>query len=293
MLQRALERITPMVAVLELHTVPEGATVYIDRKDLGTRGQTPAVLGFTESHLKAMVELEGYENAETDDIKLTLGQTNRVELKLNRVVGTVKITGTPYGAVVSVENFPDVGCALPCELQLPPGRRTLQVRKEGYLPSYRRVEIPAKATIEQPFELAPVTGGLIVNSDERGATVEVDGHLLGFTPAVLDVPIGERAVRVTLRGFQTVEEKVKVVAGEQARVELSLAPIEEVSAASRTAEKLEDAPSSVTVISGNEIRAMGYPTLAAALQGERGIFLSDDTHLSSDRRARLWSAWQL
>ena len=275
-LQRALDRITPLVAVLKVHTIPEGATLFIDRKDLGPRGQTPAVLGFTEARVKALVELEGYESAESPSIELTAGASLPITIKLTRVVGTVKMTGNPYGALVTVEGLNDLGCALPCSLQLPPGRRTLQVRKEGYLPTFRRLEIPAKEQIETDFQLAPVTGGLIVNTDEHGAQVEVDGHTVGFTPAVLDVPVGEREVRVTLRGFQTVEQKINITAGEQAKLELALSPVEEISAASRTAEKLEDAPSSVTVISGNEIRAMGYPTLYAALQGERGILLSDD-----------------
>jgi len=275
-LERALERVLPLVAVLDVRTVPAGATLYIDRKDLGPRGQSPAVLGFTQTRVKVLVELEGYENAESGDIDLSLGNTTNLVVPLTRVVGTVKMTGTPEGARVAAEGFPELGCALPCELQLPPGLRTLQVHKEGYLPTYRRVEVPVRASVAADVQLAPVTAGLVVNCDERGATVEVDGHLLGFTPAVLDVPVGERRVKVSLRGFQSVESKVEVVAGEQARLDVSLPPVEEVSAASRTEEKLEDAPSSVTVISGNEIRAMGYPTLAQALQGERGIFLSDD-----------------
>ncbi len=249
-LRRALERIAPLVAVLRIETNPPGATVYIDRKDLGPRGQTPAVLGFTEAHVRVLVEAEGYENTESGEIELKPGTTTRVALPMVRVVGTVKLSGSPYGALVTVENLPDVGCAIPCELALPPGRRTLQVHKEGYIPSYRRVEVPVKAEISADFQLAPVTGGLVVNSDERGATVEVDGHLVGFTPAVLEVPIGEREVTVSLPGFQSVEQKVSVAAGEQSKVEVSLAPAEEISAVSRTAEKLDDAPSSVTVISG-------------------------------------------
>jgi outer membrane receptor protein involved in Fe transport len=275
-LQKAMEKVAPQVAVLRVVTQPPGATVYIDRRDLGARGQTPAVLGFAKGSLRVMVELEGFESPEPVTVDLEPGRERVVELKLPRVVGTVKLTGTPAGATVTVENMSDTGCALPCDLQLPPGRRTLQVRKEGFLPSYRRVEVPAKASIAADFVLAPVTGGLVVNADERGASVEVDGRLVGFAPVVLEVPVGERKVKLSYPGFQVLETSVTVKAGEQARLELSLAPIEEVSAASRTAEKLEDAPSSVTVISGNELRAMGYPTLWEALRGVRGVFLNDD-----------------
>jgi outer membrane receptor protein involved in Fe transport len=275
-LSKALAKVAPLVAVLKVDTVPPGATVYIDRKDLGPRGQTPALLGFPKSKLTVFVELEGFESPGGIDVDLEPGKETPIELKLLRVVGVVKVTGSPYGALVTVENFPEIGCALPCELQLPPGRRTLQIRKDGFLPGYRRVEVPVKASITADFALAPVTGGLVVNTDERGASVEVDGHLLGFTPGVFEVPVGERVVRVGLPGFASQESKVTVAAGVQARLELSLAPIEEISVASRTAEKLEDAPGSVSVLSGNELRAMGYPTLWEAVRGERGVFLSDD-----------------
>ncbi len=275
-LQKSIDRITPLVAVLRVETNPPGATVYIDRKDLGPRGQTPAVLGFTQAKVKVMVEDEGYDPAQSADIDLSPGTTTRVALQLNRVVGTVKMTGNPYGAVVTVENFPDIGCALPCSLQLPPGRRTLVVNKEGYIPSFRRLEIPARDTITTDFQLAPVTGGLVVSADEKGASVEVDGHLVGFTPVVLEVPIGERQIHVALAGFQTVETTATVKAGEQAKVDVSMAPADEISAVSRVAEKLDDAPSSVSVISGNELRAMNYPTLVEALRGVRGLFVNDD-----------------
>lgn len=49
---------------------------------------------------------------------------------------------------------------------------------------------------------------------------------------------------------------------------------EEVSAASRTTESVEDAPASVSIISQQELRAMGYPTIAEAVRGIRGLSTS-------------------
>lgn len=274
-LERALGKVAPLVAVLRVVTPVPGATVYIDRKDLGPRAQTPALLGFGKGKVTVLAEAEGFESGVREGVILELGKETLVEFRLARVTGTVKVTGTPLGALVGVEGF-DVSCALPCELQLPPGRRTLQLRKEGFLPGYRRVEVPAKGTVLADFALQPVTGGLVVNTDDGGAAVEVDGKLLGFTPVVLEVAVGERRVKVSRSGYRTIEKTATVKAGEQARLELAMAPLEEVSAASRTAESLDDAPSSVTVISGAELRAMGYPTLIDALRGVRGVFQNDD-----------------
>jgi outer membrane cobalamin receptor len=49
-----------------------------------------------------------------------------------------------------------------------------------------------------------------------------------------------------------------------------------VEAASRVSESVEDAPASVSLIGAQELRAMRYPTLAEALRGTRGTYISDD-----------------
>ena len=62
---------------------------------------------------------------------------------------------------------------------------------------------------------------------------------------------------------------------------MSLRQVEEVEAASRTAESIDVAPSSVSIIPGQELRAMGYPTVAEALRGVRGVTLSDDSQYTT------------
>ncbi len=80
-----------------------------------------------------------------------------------------------------------------------------------------------------------------------------------------------------MRGFRTIERTINVEANTETRLErLPLVSVEEVLAASRVAESVEDAPASVSVISSQELRGMAYPTVAQALQGVRGVYLSDD-----------------
>src|SRR5262249_33698899 len=52
--------------------------------------------------------------------------------------------------------------------------------------------------------------------------------------------------------------------------------VSEVEAASRVTESVEEAPGSVSIIPNVELRAMAYPTVAEALRGTRGVFVSDD-----------------
>ncbi|WP_434044727.1 MULTISPECIES: TonB-dependent receptor domain-containing protein [Sorangium] len=276
-IEEALARIRPNVAVIHVQTDPPGATVYINRRDLGGRGNTPRLLGFQPGKHKIIVDLEGYEPAEVENVEAKTGEQTTVAIKLKRIVGTVRVVGETAGTQVRVNDASGpVACTAPCDLTLPPGRHRLYLSQEGYQPSEQDVNVAAGTAVPARYRLNPLTGSLVVNADERDALVEVDGKPMGFTPAVLNVQSGQRRVRVSLRGFRPVEQVVNVVASQQTRIDLSLRQLEEVEAASRSTEAVEDAPGSVTIIPGQELRAMGYPTVAEALRGVRGLFTTYD-----------------
>ncbi|MCC6551442.1 MAG: PEGA domain-containing protein, partial [Polyangiaceae bacterium] len=272
-IEEAIARIRPNVAVINVTTDPPGATVYINRRDLGGRGSTPRLLGFQPGTYKVIVDLEGYEPAEMDGVEAKVGEQQNVSLKLTRIVGTVRVVGETAGASVRVDDASSQpACTAPCDLTLAPGRHRLYLSQEGYQASEQDVTATARETVTARYKLAPVTGSLVVYTDERDALVEVDGKPMGYTPAVLNVQSGSRKVRISLRGFRTIEETVNVVANQQTRMDVSLRQFEEVEAASRSSEAVEDAPGSVTIIPSEELRAFGYPTVAEALRGTRGLY---------------------
>ncbi len=281
----AILRVAPNVAVIKVETTPPGATVYIDRKDLGSRGQSPRPLGVPEGKYQVLVELEGYEPAVVGPVEAKLGSETRVPIALKRVVGKVRVTveGAPGAAVHVDDEKAEVACNAPCDLEIPPGQHQLHFTRDGFQAPPRQITVVARETVKTTASLSPLTGSVVVSADERDALVEVDGRPMGFTPAVLqNVAVGKRRVRVSMRGFTPVERDVEVKRGEQAQlIDLSLAPLREVAAASRFAERIEDAPSSVSIIDGQELRAFGYPSIAEALRGVRGFYLSNDHSYAS------------
>ena len=273
----ALLRVSPYVATLRVTTDPPGATIYIDRRDLGPRGSAPRVLAFAPGTVRVIAELAGYEPAVSESVPLRLGAETPVTLPLRRILGAVRVTANVPGAEVRSDDDPETLLGVvPCVVRVPPGRRTLTLRAPDFRETSAPVEVTAAGEARVDAQLAPITGSLVVGADERDALVEVDGRPVGFTPAVVEAQIGVRRVRVSRAGFRTVEETVTVRAGAQQRLDLAMRQVEEVTAASRAAENVEDAPSSVSIISGQELRAMAYPTVAEALRGTRGVFLSDD-----------------
>ena len=277
----ALVRITPFVAILKVETEPKGATIYLDRKDLGPRGEAPRTLGLPEGKRKVIVEKPGYEAAESQLVELKVGQETKVQLKLKQILGVVRLEGE-VGAQVKLddETTPSV-CTVPCTAAVSPGRHTFFFVKDGFQTSDVTVEVPANDITPVRARLSTQTGALVVSSDVRDALISVDGQAVGFTPAVLTVPVGKHQVRITQQGYRPFVEDVEVALKKETKIEAQLSFVEEVSAASRVTESVEDAPASVTIISSQELRAMGYPTISEAVRGIRGLYISDDRSYST------------
>lgn len=275
-IKEALARIGPSVALLTVTTEPPGALVYLNRKDLGDRGAAPQTLALVGGTYTVIAELAGYDEATMPNVELRTGTEKTINLKLTRVVGMVRVTGADGAAVRVDTEDSQVLCTAPCDVPVPPGQHTLIFTRVGARQARLGVQVKANTVSNLKVDLEAETGQLVVNADERDAVIEIDGKTQGFTPSVLNVPAGEHEVRVTLRGFKPVVRRVEMKVNQQTQLDLSLVSNDAVEAASRTAESIEDAPASVTLIPSPELRAMRYPTVAEALRGVRGVFVSDD-----------------
>ncbi len=277
--EEAIARIAPRVGVLKVETVPPGARLYLDRKDLG--GNAPQRLGLPPGKYRVIAELDGYEDVSSDLVDATVGRESVISLRLVRILGTIHVTGDTAGAEVRLdsEGGPP-GCVVPCDLSAVPGTHTMYVSRAGFQSTQIVVAVTAKETVPvhppQLVAFAARTGAVVVEADEPSALIEVDGRAQGFAPSVVTTPIGTHRVRVSLRGYRAVEQIVVVETDKQVKIQASLEPAEQVQAASRASEAVEDAPGSVSILSSAELRAMSYPTVAEALRGTRGVYVSDD-----------------
>lgn len=276
--EEARRRIEPRVALVTVTTDPPGATLYVDRKDLGARGSSPRTLALGAGKHKIVAELDGYEVATSVDTELRIGNEIPIHLKLRPILGRVYVGGAPAGAEIRVDdpNGPVLG-TLPATLELVPGNHVIIVSAPGHQAQQQMVAVQPRESTQTAVNLDLVTGGLVVNATERGALIEIDGKSMGFTPAVLPaVPSGSHTLKVTLGGYRPFEEKIEIAPNGQATVNVKLRSLQEVTAASRAAEAIEDAPASVSLISQDEIRAFGYETLYDAIGGTRGVYQTND-----------------
>ena len=162
-------------------------------------------------------------------------------------IGRLLIRSTPSGASVEVDGV--ARGVTPLALQeLDLGGRQITVSRPGYVSEERRIvltkarpsrSVEVRLSLPEPPKRAPsaapesgprpatpaslgkpavATGVLAIESLPSGAAVAVNGKPGGTTPVTIsDLPPGEYRVTMTLKGFQTVETTVRVVAGERAR----------------------------------------------------------------------------
>jgi len=273
--QSAIERLAPRVPLLRVVTEPPGARLYVDRRDLGERGSAPQTLALPPGQYRVFAELDGYRPVQSDVVELVVGQERTVALQLQRIVGTVAITGTG-GAAAYLDSAVTPLCQLPCIAPVPPGQHTLVVSKPGHRTARMPVSVNADEVAQLVVNLVPESGSLVVSADEPDVALEIDGVGRGSIPATLDLVVGSHRLRASLHGFRTLEQEVVIHADQRTVVNLKLVADEVVEAASRLAESVQEAPASISLITSPELRSMRYPTLAEALRGTRGVYLTDD-----------------
>jgi hypothetical protein len=153
--------------------------------------------------------------------------------------GRLLIRSTPAGARVVLDGR-DVGETPLTVRDIARGAHTVRVVRDGYVADQRRVIVsaarpaqsltialarvrPAAAVPATPTRPGPSVAALSVESRPTGASVFLDGKLIGSTPLQMgEVAAGDHAVRLELEGYRDWSSTVHVVAGERRRVAASL-----------------------------------------------------------------------
>ena len=275
---KALARVSRSVSLLQVTSEPPGATLYIDRKELGGYGTTPRSLALAPGTYKILLEREGYLPQAAEGVVTKVGEQTELKLTLERIRGEVELQGEPAGARVRIEDpAGEVNGVLPGTFVVTPGEHKAFIEAEGYMTEERVVRVEANAHAVETVSLERERGTIVVQSEENDALITVDGRPVGFTPAVVDgVTSGPHKLAVQASGFRPFAASVEVLANQRVVVEVNLEVADEVAAASRTSESLQEAPASVTLIGKREIEGFAYTNVGDALLGVRGLFPNSD-----------------
>jgi hypothetical protein len=222
-IQRALEELRQLTALVDVRVSPAGAEVAVDGSK---RGVTPLErLRVDAGTRKLRITKPGFEPLEKTleivSMKDTaIGGELVAEVSTGRVV-VRELSGIPVTVFIDGKS---VGMA-PYEAELPPGAHVVEGRSDRVVAKPRTVEVVKKGRFEVVLETAPITGKLRIRATPPSATVSIDGaapRLGGFEG---DLALGRHALVVEAPGYARVERLVDVVAGESVVQDVILAAI--------------------------------------------------------------------
>ena len=146
-------------------------------------------------------------------LTVTVADSQTYPLPLQRLPGRITFTTVPEGARVIVDEE-NLGITPLADFPVAAGDRQLKLLAERYLPYRRVIEVTG---MEQPqsfsAELEPAWANIAISSAPVGATIFVDGEVLGRTPAVLELLQGEHRIALEMPRFRSWRQGLSVSAG--------------------------------------------------------------------------------
>lgn len=225
--ERRVQALSPQLALVLVQSEPPGANIYVDKKELGSYGQTPRVIAVPAGEHQIYVELEGYRAA-TSSVEARRGEQAGISLSPERILGQLRVESSVGGSVGVRSASGDAVASgdAPFSTDLPPGTYEVSVRAPGHLPwsGLAVVEADAQGEIAAvPTRLPAPSGAITVTSNVPGALVELDGQPAGFTPTILSgIGVGEHLLAVQTPKLVPWQGNLKVSAEQRSWVTVTL-----------------------------------------------------------------------
>lgn len=221
----------PSLVKVRIDSTPPGANIYLDGKASGILGQTGTAeqLRLPPGQHSLLLELDGYKPLE-QTVNLSKGQRLLFKLQLESAHLEVKPLATDQssrGGEIFIDGT--LAGTVPTRVEIGSGKHTIEVRRPGYLTTTEQVEIkPGEnrqllVALNPEQKISPTTGNLMINSPVP-AEVTVDNQTRGPTPVLVDsLTPGDHLVEVrpTDERLQPYRRNVRVIAGQQGRVDVT------------------------------------------------------------------------
>ena len=109
-------------------------------------------------------------------------------------------------------------------ITLTPGTYSIEVKKKGYKPWAKKVEVPEDGEIPLTVSLQRRTGTVIIRTNVGGTEVFVDGALVDAARLGegLSLPLGKHIIRITKSGYRPWEKRVEVQEDKEVSLTASL-----------------------------------------------------------------------
>ncbi len=260
-----VERVTlvAQASSLQVDSTPPGAAVKLDDVVVGV---TPWTGPITPGAHTLVLELAGHQPVRKP-LSVVGGKAVVERITLSTQTATVALGSTPAGAALSVDGQA-VGTT-PWSGKLAVGEHAVQLSLAGHGTVSDLLQVVAGKTNTRAWPLLPLPASLVVDSTPPGASVKLDGAVVGVTPWSGEVKPGSHALAVELAGHQAVRRTLAVKPGQPLTEQVTLA-VETVavtltSTPKGAAVRLDGEAAGVTPWRGS--LPSGAHTLALSLEG--------------------------
>jgi hypothetical protein len=217
---------------VKLDSAPPGATVYIDRKELGPVGVTPWNATLAAGEYVLLIELDGYQPAQRTVKIVRSRKLQEIFMPMIKKLDPprIDIRADADKNVFDANVFLDGQAQgrAPVLLTTDPGRHLVELKKDDFETFSTWVDAKENEKVSLTPVLKPVAkakvGTLVVDADVPDAEVLLDGNkVAGTTPVfITDVIEGLHVVEVRKEPAVPWKQTVQVLAGTQAKVRAEL-----------------------------------------------------------------------
>jgi len=197
-------------------------TIFLDGNDTGLK--TPATLkGVTIG--QHQIQVRGDCMVANATVDVAMGRIARTEMQMSSVGGFLMMEITPAEATVfldgvKVGNGPTLGIEADC------GDHVIEATADGLAPEKRTIRVEMGSATQLRFDLGEAGfGTLSLMVEPVTAELFLDGKSVAVGPVeVEDVAKGDHTVGAILDGYEPLEQRVSVKAGDVTRLDLTLTP---------------------------------------------------------------------
>lgn len=190
-----------------IETNPPGAKAYIGDDLLGT---TPLTQDKPVGKYVITLKKSGFRHKILETI-IAADETLDITVDLTERVGALKITTTPPGAEVHVNDA--YQGETPLRVEKKPGQYQLTLNKKKFRTISEELVVEDNITQNIHRELDPIIVEVRIGSEPSHAKVWLNGEDMGYTPMVLNKEPGNYTVRLTKPGYRNYVDEIRVQKG--------------------------------------------------------------------------------
>jgi hypothetical protein len=127
--------------------------------------------------------------------------------------GKVALISTSTGATVEIDNQKVGVVPLPGPMEVDPGEHSIRVHLRGWTEHLDTFTVTAGQQTDVEVDLLPVAGIVRIVTPQPGATVKVNGKVIGVTPFDQEVSVGKAELVVSLTGHKDFIQTLDIIPG--------------------------------------------------------------------------------